>query len=70
MASMSIYLIEAFPSLDGDLSPPEPVPVEVGEAVDNDRNREDDGKCAEDSAEATNQFAHARHRSYCALNKW
>jgi hypothetical protein len=63
------HLVESFSSLESDLSPPEPVPVEVGEAVDDDGHRQHDGKGAEDGTEAANYFTHSGHRSYRACDQ-
>lgn len=64
---MKACLVKSFPSLDGNLSPPESVPVEVCEAVHDDGHRQDDGEGTEDGAEASNQFAHPGHWSYRAF---
>jgi hypothetical protein len=63
------HLVESFSSLESDLSPPESVPVEVGEAVDDDGHRQHDGEGAEDGAEAANYFTHSGHRSYRAYDQ-
>jgi hypothetical protein len=63
------HLVESFSSLESDFSPPEPVPVEVGEAVDDDGHRQHDGEGAEDGAEAADHFTHSGHRSYRAYDQ-
>ena len=49
-------------SLHGDLVPPQPVAVEGREAVDHDRDGEDEGEDAEDGADGANELAGSRLR--------
>ena len=61
------YLGQPLSPLECNFSTPEPVPVEVGEAVDNDGHRQNNGKGAKDGTETSNHLTHSRHWSDGAL---